>query len=549
MEPLHRILNLPKHLHLTDVVKTGQSLVIILQSKTRKATCPKCRMKSNRIHSHYWRTLQDLPLSQWSTVLRVQLVRFRCNYTNCDQKTFVEPLASCAQRYSRRTQRVRQLLTHIGFELGGQAGKRIATHYQIPTSRSTILRLIRGNPLFRSETIKVLGVDDWAMCRGERYGTILVDLERRRVVDLLPNTEAATFASWLRTQPQIQVVSRDRSLTYAEGAQQGAPQALQIADRWHLFKTLWDILVVTYTHHLTALKQLTVTLPSPPTTLDDHLPSVRSRARLSKSLTPIEQARLARRHHWEYIFAQVHQLRATKMSKSKIAKQLGISLSLVKKYCHLDQLPKKQSPKFKPLLIEPYLNFLRQQLLAGVRSTPVLFSALQPLGFTGTRSTVYKAIVQLRHELGLASPLLATKQELPEVVRLSPKRLATWVFAKTLSAPKQTLLQQARDLHPDIEMTIGLAHDFMYFVRNCQPQHLIPWIEAVELTELKALKQFARGLLRDFEAVYAACCSPWSNGQVEGQVNRLKFIKRQMYGRANFDLLRLRVLYSGPLCT
>ncbi len=135
--------------------------------------------------------------------------------------------------------------------MGGQAGKRIATHYQIPASRSTILRLVRGNPLFRSETIKVLGVDDWAMCRGERYGTILVDLERRRVVDLLPNTEAATFASWLHTRPQIQVVSRDRSLTYAEGAQQGAPQALQIADRWYLFKNLWDILVVTYTHHLT----------------------------------------------------------------------------------------------------------------------------------------------------------------------------------------------------------------------------------------------------------------------------------------------------------
>ena len=116
-------------------------------------------------------------------------------------------------------------------------------------------------------------------------------------------------------------------------------------------------------------------------------------------------------------------------------------------------------------------------------------------------------------------------------------------------APKQTLLQQARDLHPAIELATGLAQDFMYFIRHCLPQHLIPWIEAVELTALSALKQFAQGLLRDFEAVYAACCNPWSNGQVEGQVNWLKFIKRQMYGRANFDLLRLRVLYSGLLCT
>src|SRR4051794_16725008 len=105
MEPLHTILNLPKHLHLMDVVKTGQNLVIILQSKTRRATCPKCGVQSSRIHSHYCRTLQDLPLSQWSTILRVQLVRFRCSYSDCDQKTFVEPLTPHTQRYSRRTQR------------------------------------------------------------------------------------------------------------------------------------------------------------------------------------------------------------------------------------------------------------------------------------------------------------------------------------------------------------------------------------------------------------------------------------------------------------
>lgn len=232
-----------------------------------------------------------------------------------------------------------------------------------------------------------------------------------------------------------------------------------------------------------------------------------------------------------------------------IAKQLGVSLSLVKKYNHLETLPKKQSPKFKPHLIAPYLDTLRTRLLTEPVSTSALHDELHMQGFRGSRSTVYKALVHLRQELHMPSPLLAPKPGLTPILRLSPQQLASWAFVPNLPMLKHELFQKAQALHPVIELATGLAQDFIMFVRQQKPQHLVPWIEAVQCTQVGALKQFAQGLLRDFEAVYAACCQPWSNGQVEGQVNRLKFIKRQMYGRANFDLLRLRVLYSGTLCT
>lgn len=549
MDHLNAILALPNTFHLECIIRNNDLFTIVIRSQAKEARCPTCHCVSNSVHSHYWRYLQDLPLSQWPIQLQLRVVRFRCCNPSCVRRTFVEDITAYVPRYSRRTKRAAQLLAHVGFEFGGQAGARVAHLYRLSASRSTLLRLVRRSQLPPPEPVEVLGVDDWAFCRGEHYGTILVDLERRCVVDLLPDAEATSLTAWLQAHPQVRIISRDRDSTYAEGASQGAPTALQIADRWHLFKNLWDALVLAYTQHITALRQLTVA-PSPaPIQLNEPLPAVRRSNRPPAPPTPLEQARAARRQYWEAIFAQVHDLRTQGISKPAIAKQLGVSLSLVKKYCRLETLPKKRSPKFKPLLIAPYLDTLRTRLLAGPVSTATLLEELQAQGFRGSRSTVYKAVVQLRQELHPPSPLLAPKPEPVPTLRVTPQQLASWVFVPNLSELKQELFQKALALHPIIELATRLAQDFIMFVRQQKPLHLVPWIEAVQFTEVGALKQFAQGLLRDFEAVYAACCQPWSNGQVEGQVNRLKFIKRQMYGRANFDLLRLRVLYSGTLCT
>ena len=333
---------------------------------------------------------------------------------------------------------------------------------------------------------------------------------------------------------------------FAEGVQRGAPQARQVADRWHLFQNLWDALVVVFGQHLTSRKQLIppVTPASP-----DERPvkvAVRQRRRPPAPPSAIEQARAERRAHWEAMFAQVHVLLAQGMKKPAIAKQLGISERVVRKYSHMTYLPKKQSPKYGPRLIDPYRDALREYLAAGPITIAKLHRLLQAQGFTGSRAPIYQAVRQLRAEWGVtdgSSPMPR------RAVPVSPQQLATWVLQPTPSVTLQDWIQHVRAQHPTLDLTMGLAQDFATFVRQHKPHHLANRIEAVELAGVRALTTFARGLLRDFDAICAACTEPWSNGPVEGHVNRIKLIKRQMYGRATFDLLRLRVLYNGTLCT
>jgi transposase len=324
---LQDALGLPEAFSIERLIQAEKGLCLVIHLQTQTGLCPGCGTQSKIIHGHYWRVPQDLPLSQWMLHLRIRVNRFRCLNPACLRQTFATDLAPFIKRYKRRTQRVHQLLTHLGFELGGQAAARIAQRCCLSVSRSTLLRLVRGSQLPAPAPVTVLGVDDWAFCRGERYGTLLVDLERRKVVDVLPDAEAATLATWLKTQPQIQVVSRDRAGAYAEGVRQGAPQALEVADRWHLISNLWDALVVTLEQSTTALRQLVTPLPAV-MTAPIHRTAETPRRRRKTTPSALEQARAARRQFWEEKFKQVHQLRAEGVSLSAIARELGFLSAL-----------------------------------------------------------------------------------------------------------------------------------------------------------------------------------------------------------------------------
>ncbi len=548
MNDLEAYLAIPEGFSIERVIHEGQVLTLVVKTNSQSSNCPDCGQASLSVHGYYWRCPWDLPVTQCALQLQIRVRRFRCANPVCPRRTFAEDLSPYLPRFSRRTKRAAQTLTHLGFEFGGQAGARIARHLRLATSRCTQLRLIRRSQLPSPSPVEVLGVDDWAFCRGERYGTLLVDLERHRVLDLLPDTEVTTFAAWLQAQPHVRVISRDRGGNYAEGARQGAPNALQVADRWHLLRNLWDALVIAFDLHTSALRRLSVETTPSTGVVAQALPAIRLSRRPKVPPSPLEQARASRRQHWENVFAQAQELLAQGVRKRVIAKQLNVSLSLVKKYSHLQQLPKKQSPKSKPLLIQPYLHQLHQWLQQEPLSTAEAFSRIRALGFRGSHSTVYKALVRLRYELHLPSPLLTPKLPV-HTIRVTPRQLASWVLAPNHTPLQQDLLQQACDLHPLLDVACGLALDFVMILREQLPQHLLPWLEAAQLSDIPSLKQLAQGFLKDFEAVYNACSQPWSNGQVEGQVHRLKLLKRQMYGRAHFDLLRLRVLYTGDIST
>ncbi|MCB8878069.1 ISL3 family transposase [Acidisoma silvae] len=225
--------------------------MIEVESRARSACCPDYGNPSQQVHSRYRRSLSDLPWQGRPTILAVSARRFRCSHTACARRTFAEPLDDAAARRGRHTSRLVDLQRYIAFALGGSAGARMADRISCPVSADTLGRRIacprpaigdHGPP-------RVLGVDDWAWRRGRRYGTILVDLEQNKVVDLLPDRHSETLACWLRDNPGVEVVARDRAGAYADGIRQGAPSAIQVSDRLHILRNLSDAFLALIDRH------------------------------------------------------------------------------------------------------------------------------------------------------------------------------------------------------------------------------------------------------------------------------------------------------------
>ena len=516
------------------------------------AHCPVCGHMSGRVHSHYRRTLADLPSYGIVTELRLTARRFFCDNPHCTRRVFAEPLDGLTAAYARRTDRLLQAQRWIGLALGGQAGARLATRLGMPTSGDSLLRMVHLAPLPPAVTPLILGVDDWALCRGQRYGTILCDLEKHRPVDLLPERSTETLRAWLTGHPGVQVISRDRGGDYARGAAAGAPQATQVADRWHLLHNLHDALVrIADRCHpqIRLAARETAKLSSPTSACVEELSA---QAPPPPSPTPIQILSQQRRARRLARYQQVIDLRRQGVSQRTIAKRLGMGREAVRRFVQAGTFPER-AKRISRSQADLHMDYLRRRWSEGCRNVRTLTKELAEQGQRVSYYSIRRLIAGWRslpwqRDLPAGTDAARATAPAPVLNPPSSNRVA-WLVQRPemdLDEQEHALVDRLGQHCPDLRTGADLASEFTSLIHERRVQDLDAWIIlAKEPCSVREMAAFAGGLEQDYAAVRAAVVMDWSNGQVEGQVNRLKLVKRQMYGRAGFDLLRRRFLDTG----
>lgn len=531
---------------IDDVQQNDHSIRVVAHSIGEEATCPACQQVSRRIHSYYERSPNDLPMLEYQVSLRLTVRRFRCQNPLCSRSTFVERWPQLIPLYARRTERLSNVLRIVAYALGGQAGNQLAARLNMPTSGDTLLRIIRSTPEPEVAEPTIIGVDDWARRRGRMYGTLVVDLERHRVIDLLPDRTAETLASWLKEHKQVEIVTRDRSPEYARGITLGAPQAQQVADRWHLLVNLRDACIRVLDRLRSELK-----VSSP--VQKDQIPRLRSRRSTRKEVT----ARDARRAPRLELHEKIHRLWRARHTIKAIARQLKRSRTTVYRYLSMSQYPEPPARKRPPSILDPFLPYLTQRWQAGARNASELWREICSQGYAGSSRQVARWVSERREQPARTTParylnsdsgsgpLPFSHHESADRPVLPASRRLVWLFLHHTDQldPEELTLRDQLLAHPALLKTRQLAQDFQRIVRERLASSLDAWLSTCETAGIPEFANFAAGLRQEDQAVRAALSYEWSNGQTEGQVNKLKVLKRQMYGRANFDLLRLRALH------
>jgi transposase len=486
------------------VERTSAGVRIWACTRAETASCPSCGVLSGRVHSRYDRKLDDAPVAGRPVVLRLRVRRFFCDDQDCPVGTFAEQVDGLTVGHARRTPLSRKALERIGLALAGRAGALLTAGLGLPASRDTLLRLVHALPDPPIGAVEVLGVDDFALRRGRRYATVLIDAVTHRRVDVLPDRKAATLTAWLREHPGVGMVCRDGSATYAEAVRQGAPDAIQIGDRWHIWNNLAAAVEKTVTAHSTCWYVG---------------PQRRTKAAEERTL---------KRH------AAVHGLLAQGVGLLECARRLGVSLNTVKRYARVASAEDlRRPPPYRRTMVDPYREHLRRRL-AQQPDVPVthLLAEIRARGYRGSANLLVRYLKQGRAE--------------PDRIPPSPRRLVTWLTSKPANLPEhhRRHLDDLATSCPPMTALAQRVREFAAILTRRRGDDLDAWIDAVLADDLPALHRFVHGLRKDNDAVVAGLTLPHSNGPTEGVVNKIKLLKRQTYGRASLALLRKRILLN-----
>jgi transposase len=514
------------------VEPTGTGVLIWGCSHSPTAACPACGAASARVHSRYERTLADVALGGRCVLIRLRVRRFFCGNSSCPAVTFAEQIDGLTARYARRTPLLTATLEAIGVALAGRAGARLAGALGLWVSRSTMLRVAMAIPDPPAPVPRVLGVDDFALKRGHHYGTVLIDCETGAPLELLEGRDATTLADWLTAHPGVEVICRDRSGAYAEGARTGAPDAIQVADRFHLWQNLAKAVERCVAAHRACLRE-----PEPEPNAEPTEPDPKPPTEPAQTI-PEPTGKFAertRRHH-----AMVHELLAEGHPIRAIARHLGWGRHTVQRYARADTWQELvdgrwQAPRAS--MLDAFKPHLHQRVDDGCDNLAQLYREICGLGYTGSYSTVRDYLAEQRPA---KAPLTAPP---PPTVR----EVTGWLTRRpdSLTEDERPQLKALLDRCPELHAAYGHVRAFAAMLTQLTGQNLPRWINDVRTAELPGISSFASGLEQDFDAVLQGLTSRWNSGPVEGRVNHIKMIKRQMFGRAGLPLLRKRVLLTA----
>lgn len=403
---------------------------------------------------------------------------------------------------------------HLGLALGGRPAQAIARRLLLPVSKDTLLRTVRRRAAIPVDAPRVVGIDDWAWRKGHRYGTLICDLERRRVIDLLPDREPATVAAWLAARPSVEIIARDRGGGYGAAAAQGRPEAIQVADRWHLMENASAAFLMAVRRRMRDLR--------------------RAFGQETLDLAMLTAAERIQFDGWRRRAAEAEAIRALHaegLGLKEIARRTGRSRKLVR-----DVVRGGAAEPFRPRAssLDPWLDRLAAEWSGGCRNGTELWRRLRGVGFPGSLRVVTEWATRRRRDEDAGAP---------------PRCPAPRALARLLTTARDRLTQAealivatVERAAPEIVAARDGADAFHALIRKRDAAGLDAWIETALASPVAS---FAKGVAADRAAIAAAIAQPWSNGQTEGQICRLKTLKRQMGGRANIDLLKARMMRAA----
>ena len=547
------LFDLPDGLEVTSMAVVDTVLTVHVVATAKSSTCPLCAQPARRVRSCYTRLVADVPCAGRRVQLFLHVRKFRCETAACPRQIFTERLALFLRPWARMTTRLSQTIEAVGLATSGELGARFSTHLGIATSPTTILRRTMALPTHPHEQVSLLGIDDWSFRRGRKFGTILVDLLTHEIIDLLPDRTTETAAAWMQAHPEIDIVSRDRGGDYAAAARLGAPQARQVADRFHLAQNLTDRIETILARcraeirkasqqrtHLAWQGEQDQDREEQRQPLDEWQPGQH------RQENSAHVARLAERSDR---YQQLIELRDQGLTLKEMARRLEMGERTVR-YWFTRGIPyeKPQHRRKRRSAFDPYASYVAEQWNQGRRNGLQLWREIAVQGYKGGSRRVYRFLESLRETPAPLRGKAARSQAVPESpAQQFSAREAVWLFVRDpcdLEKNEQEELTALRQASPTAETLYGLAQAFMHMLRHLEGERLDEWLSRVRASRIPELQGLVHSIERDKAAVLAGLTLSHSNGIVEGKVNKLKLIKRMMFGRAGFALLRQRVLHA-----